>query len=170
MIIFCQIVKNLLTLTRLLDILYSKGVKTMKKLFVAILILTIINTAYSGPFGRFEIGPATNDSIYFTEISIGYRLKFFQVTSETSGSYLTWAHYNGSSGNPFQNIYSVEQKFFYNNFFIHAKHHCAHSSNSATNSHIDVNGYLLYREFRASPYWWHGKITTISAGFEFNMK
>jgi hypothetical protein len=122
-------------------------------LLTIFLLLTTIATA--GPVFRIETGPAIGRNIYFYDTTAGYRFRFYGLTSFTSGGILTWAYYNGSTGSPFESIYYLQQQFNYKNLFIKMKHHCSHRVESGPNYTAD---------------WWAGDITTVSIGYEIEVK
>ena len=125
------------------------------KTAILIYFLLISSIATAGPVFRIETGPAIGRNIYFYDTTAGYRFRFHGFMSHTSGGILTWAYYNGASGSPFESIYYLQQRFDYKNLFIRFKHHCAHKVESGPNYTAD---------------WWAGDITTLSIGYEIEVR
>jgi len=132
------------------------------------------SVSYAGPFCSIEIGPSIEGGMYFTDLNAGYRFSFFNIKSESSAGIRTWSYFKDAQSplqmQPFENIYTIEQKFTYNGFFVRGKHYCAHPSASAAVYYTDINGNTLYNEWKATPDWWMGHVTTISVGYEFELK
>jgi hypothetical protein len=138
-----------------------------KKMAIIILVLLISSPCYAGLFGRVEMGPNIQNSaqIYFTDIEIGYRFRFCGVTSETYAGTMTWAYYESVhfSGKPFEDIYSINQSIKWNGLFIHLRHYCAHSVNPAAQNSVSVAN-------STHPDWWYGTTTTVSVGYEWELR
>lgn len=125
----------------------------MKPLLTILFLLFIASKLSAGPVFRVEAGPSIGNDIYFYDTMAGYRFRFLGITGFTSGGITTWAYYSQSSGNPFESIYYLQQRFDYRNFFIRLKHHCSHQVMNGNNTSE----------------WWSGDITTISIGYELEV-
>lgn len=144
----------------------------MKKIIpcICLFFICITHDIYGSPFVKFETGPSLNvENVYFTEAIIGYSLKIWEIESRTYGGWLTWAEY-GKRCKPFMEIYSINQKFIYKDWFIRFQHYCAHTVNSKQHVQYDSDGNVSYKEFKATPYSWSGNMRTISVGFEYEFK
>ena len=132
----------------------------MKALTIAMLLL-ISTSLHAGPYFRAEAGTSTDDRIYFTDLTVGYRFTFYGIVSDTYGGTRTWAYYNLAqfSGQPFEDVYTWGQKITYGRYFMHLKHYCAHKVISKASESRSV-----------APDWWSGEITTFSIGMEFEAK
>jgi hypothetical protein len=119
------------------------------------------SVSYSGTFVRVEAGFAFSDNIYFTDFNIGYRIRFLNIISETYCGTRTWAYYQRGAinGQPFDDVYSIGQFFRYNGVFIHAKHHCSHRVVSGAD-----------QTCANSADYWNGDISTVSIGYEFELR
>lgn len=144
----------------------------MKKIItIMLIVLSIVSIGNAGPFIKFEMGPSLNvDNVYFTEAIIGYKLRFWEIESQTYGGWLTWSSYNSLSGSPFMEIYSLNQKFIYKNLFFRFKHYCAHTVVSNYKQIRNTETGVEYTKTEPSPYWWYGDTTTLSIGFEYEWK
>jgi hypothetical protein len=127
------------------------------KILIAGFMLVVSISLFAGPVFLVEVGPATTDNIYFTDMMAGYRFTAFGITSFTSGGIRTWSYFDDGKGYPFEDIYTLEQRFDYQGFFIRGKHHCAHPV-IAQYHNRPINQY------------WLGDITTISVGYEVEIK
>lgn len=124
------------------------------------------------PYVKFETGKSTNiQDVYFAEGTIGYKIRFGPIESQTYGGWLTWSTYQDGY-NPFMDIYSINQKFIWNKFFVRYQHYCAHIVESKENYETKVTDEKKYwfTRFKACPYWWTGAMSTISIGFEYDFK
>lgn len=140
----------------------------MKKIIIIILLILIMRSSVNaGPFVKFEAGPSLNvNNVYFTETIIGYSFKFWEIESRTYGGWLTWAIIQNGKNDPFMDIYSINQKFIYKNWFIRFQHYCAHTVNYYYNDEHNIDG-QTFSTTKPSPYWWCGTTRTISIGFEY---
>lgn len=142
----------------------------MKKIIIIILLILIMRSSVNaGPFVKFEAGPSLNvNNVYFTETIIGYSFKFWEIESRTYGGWLTWGEY-GTRCIPFMDIYSINQKFIYKNWFFKLQHYCAHPVTNGSEYYYTQEG-TLKQKFKTTPYWWGGNMDTLSIGFEYEIK
>jgi len=139
----------------------------MRIIFLLVLVVMCISPLYSGPYVRTELGIAGNiEDTIFTDIEVGWRIRYKDLFSQTSVGIRTWVltNFNDNVGGqfiPFQTIYTVNQTFKYSIFFMEFQHYCAHPVvNSYTVNEGQVEPGIV------APEWWNGSVTTFSIGAE----
>jgi hypothetical protein len=142
-------------ITKLKSIL-GKSILKISSLLIVFLLFAA--SAWAGVYGRIEGGKDMNqENIYFTQIEIGYRLVWWQVTSETFGGIETWQEVNY----PFSSIYSIGQRFFFRGFYTELNHSCDHRVISPRSNNSE-----LHRKYNIGP----RTITIFKIGYEFEIK
>lgn len=101
----------------------------MKTLLTCIILL-ISSLAYAKPYVLLSMGHMTDESIYNSNVTIGYNLKIYQFKNTTYGGWSTWSMRYEGKGYPFIDIYTIGNKVSYKNFFVDYCHYCVHTVNS----------------------------------------
>lgn len=131
----------------------------MKKILLTLVIFLLSSSAYAGLYGRLEGGKDINTkNIFLTQVTIGYKLSIFGITSRTFGGWMTFQENN----NPFSETYTIGQSLHYKGFFAEVNHCCNHRV--VSNTHEDNE--KLHRLYGTTPQ----AMTTVKIGYEWEIK
>jgi hypothetical protein len=153
----------------------------MKKLITLLFVLMSLNL-YAGIYGRVEIGTPVGNSYYYTERSkdenynntfftnlvLGYKGYLFNVIDyRVYTGIFTWGNRNGvqPKGYPFEDIYGIGSRIGYKGMYVQYNHFCAHPViHESRNTTMKNNMYIPDNKS------WSSGMTTITVGYEFELK
>lgn len=127
----------------------------MKK-FIFILFTFCYSICFSEIKGFIEVGKDLNFNIAYTDLQIGYNIKFWNMALMPYGNQKTWFEYEGFEGFPFQEIYTFGTELRFENITIDLSHFCSHEIVTDHRSYI--------YDYKPPE---DGKITKLSIRYDF---
>lgn len=106
----------------------------MKKLLL--LLLFIPSICFSEIKGFIEVGKDLNFNIAYTQLQIGYNIKFWNMVLMPYGNQKTWFEYKDGQGFPFKEIYTIGTELKFENITIDLSHFCAHEVVTSSRTYI----------------------------------
>lgn len=121
-----------------------------------IILLFIPSLCFSEIKGYIETGKDINYNIAYTELQIGYNFYLWGLIIYPYGNTKTWFEIKGTSGYPFNDIYTVGMDVKYSKLIFNLSHLCSHKVIS------DNSDYIYQYQPPAD-----GNLTKISVRYEF---
>jgi len=120
------------------------------------LFLLIPSISFSQIKGFVEVGKDLDFNIAYTELQIGYNIKFWNISLMPYGNQKTWFEHEDFEGFPFQEIYKVGTELKFENITIDLSHFCSHQIVTDHRSYI--------YDYKPPE---DGKITKLSIRYDF---